>query len=199
MELIYYARFLRRHLMTILGVMILTALVTGLAVARQPVRYQADGSVLFRLTDPRVITDYDYDQFYALQSTELFSGNIATWLNSAEAKQVIHDQAKAGSGDTIRAKKNGGAVDLRGTAGTQERATAVVAVTDEKISERVKLLSQGNTRSSFVALPAQTTVTAIHPQPLRAAGIGAASGLLLGLVLALLAEASGSRSQRPKR
>ncbi len=187
MELTRYARFLGRNALLILAVAVVTAAVSTLAVWLQPVTYQAQSTVQLSLRDPRPLTDYDYDQFYAAQASDLYSASVATWLNSSLVSDTIHNQSGVGEG-MVRAKRSGGTIELTATAGSPQAAEALLAQSGKLVSERIQNLTQGSNRSSFVATVASPVVASLQPSIAQSAVSGLVAGALLGLVLALLYE-----------
>ena len=186
MELKRYGHFLRRHAVLVLSVALLVALVAAGLVSRQDRFQQATGAVLLKITDPRPVTDYDYDQFYALQATEVYSTNVLAWLNSGDVNDSIRRNAGATEG-TLRGRKTGGTIELTGNAPTKPQAEALVKSGAQLIEERTAQLRQ-STRSSFTTIPTAITTREVEPNPLRAGAIGFLAGLIFGLSVALVRE-----------
>lgn len=196
MELSHYGRFFTRHLALILGTAVLVAVVAGVVSAVQKVQFQAAGSVLVRVQDSRPLADYDYDQFYATQASELYASNIVSWLNSGQVKDDIKRDANIGKARIV-GKKNGGTVELTVTAPTSADAQAGIRSANELIARRTSQIVPGPSRSSLQTVANPTSVQERKPQPVRDAAIGFVAGLILGLALALIAEAvSPSRRRR---
>lgn len=194
MELIQYARFLARHFLLILAAGIITALVAGIAVANQPTKYESNASLLLARGSAPAITDYDYDQFYLLQATELYAGNIVSWMNSADVSKSIRTQAGVPEGQ-IRGKKSGGTIELSGTADTSAQAQSLVQAATRFVTDRTKTLSQGNNRAGFDITVTPLGDHPVKPSPLRSGLIGLVAGLLLGIIFALISQAARSTRQ----
>lgn len=192
MELSHYGRFLKRHLGLILGTAVLVAAVAGIVSAVQPDHAEATGSILLKVKDTRQLTAYDYDQFYVVQATDQYAANVVSWLNSAQVRDDIHRAADV-STDTGRivGKKNGGTIELIVTAPQTGQAVALARATDALVVSRTGELSPGPSRSSFEARPSAVASETVKPAPVRDGAIGLVAGLVLGLALALIAEAAG--------
>lgn len=196
MELSHYGRFLKRHLGLIIGTAVLVAVVAGAVSAIQQDYGKATGSVLLKVTDARQLTEYDYDQFYVVQATDQYASNVVSWLNSSQVRDDIRKAANLGNG-RITGKKNGGTIELTTTADTTGQAEALAKAADDLIASRTAELAAGPSRSAFQAVPSPVSSQIVKPNPARDAGIGLIAGLILGLALALVAEAT--RPRRSKR
>lgn len=192
MELFRYAQFFVRHAVLILLTVAITAGVAAAAVAAQPDSFRASSSVLLSLRDTRNLTEYDFDQFYVLQASELYASNIVSWLNSNDVNENIRNQANATEG-RLRGKKNGGTIELVATASSGDQTSSLLATANRLIGDRTRALSQGSNRASFEAVPSNLGVKTIEPNPLRAGGVGALAGLILGLAFGLLSDATRRR------
>lgn len=195
MELSHYGRFLKRHLGLIIGTAVLVAVVAGAVSAVQKDYGEATGSVLLKVTDSRPLTDYDYDQYYVVQATDLYASNVVSWLNSSQVRNDIRKSAKLDQG-RITGKKNGGTIELTTTAATTAQAEALASAADSLITSRTSLLTAGPNRSAFEATPTPVVSTVVKPAPVRDGAIGLVAGLVLGLVLALVAEAARPRRRK---
>lgn len=202
MELAHYGRFLKRHLGLILGTAVLVGLVAGVVAGAQKDHSEATGSVLLKVRDGRQLADYDYDQFYVVQATDQYASNVVSWLNSSQVRDDIRRAAKV-DGGRITGKKNGGTIELKATADTQDQASGLVRSAGTLIKDRTTQLAPGPSRSAFEATPTPAATQTVKPAPARDAAIGFAAGLVLGLVFALLIEATRPRgatgSRRQKR
>lgn len=198
MELSYYGRFLKRHLGLIIGTAVVVAFVAGIVSAVQKDHTEATDSILLTVKDNRQLAAYDYDQFYVVQATEQYASNVVSWLNSAQVRADIHRAANvsANTGQIV-GKKNGGTIDLTVTAPQTGQAVALAKATGDLVVSRTAELSPGPSRSSFKAKPSAVASETVKPAPVQSAAIGLAAGLVLGLALALIAEAA--RPARRKR
>lgn len=187
MELTRYARFLRRNAPLIIGTGILLALVAGLMGANEKPLYRASTSLILSLKDPRTPATYDYDQFYVLQTQELYSANIVAWLNSSDVSEDINAQANVSDG-RVRGRKNGGTIELNATAPSAKGAADLIDAATKLITDRTKTITQGANRASFEVVPGSTLTKTMPASPLASSAVGLLSGLLLGLLAALLRE-----------
>ncbi len=192
MKFSYYGRFLKRHAMLILTTAVVVALVAGGVTAALPTQSEATGSILLKVRDTRPLTQYDYDQFYVVQATDLYSQNVVSWLNSTQVRDDLKRDAKTENG-SIRGRKNGGTIELTANAKTAEQSTALIKGATALITSRTSQLTSGPSRSTFEAIPSIGGEQKIDLNPLKSGAVGLVAGLVLGFGLALLAEAAAPR------
>lgn len=192
MELTRYARFLRRNAPLIIGTGLTVALVSGIMGANENPTHRASTSLILALKDPRTPTTYDYDQFYVLQTQELYSANIVAWLNSTDVREDIRTQSGVADGQ-VRGRKNGGTIELNASTPSPKEATDLLNASTKLITDRTRTITQGANRASFEVVPGGVVTKTIPVSPLKSAAIGLLSGLLLGLLASLLREASRRR------
>ena len=195
MELAHYGRFFKRHALLILLVGLLTGAIAGGVAAAQPERSQATESVLLKVSDPRNLAEYDYDQFYVVQAIDQYAANVVSWLNSAQVKDDVERNANAPEG-RITGKKNGGTIELSATAPDDTQAKAMVDAATTLIDQRTQQIAPGPNRSSFDAIATPVAVQKTKPQPVRDGVIGLVAGLILGVVVALVVEAARPARKR---
>ena len=73
-----------------------------------------------------------------------------------------------------------------------ERATSDYVILTERLRD-LEILRETTTGNFSVVVPASTPTTPVSPQPVRSAAMGAAAGLILGLILAFLREKLDTR------
>lgn len=188
MELKHYFKFFARYAWLILGIGVLTAFVSVVAVTAQPDKHQQNSSLLLSLRDGKTLTDYDYDQFYTLQAADLYASNIVSWMNSVEVNESIRQQAASPDG-RIRGKRTGGTIELTATAPDPTQASALISAATALITDRTKTLAAGENRSSFEVVARPLGNELVESNAVQAGLAGLLAGLLFGVAAGLLWQA----------
>lgn len=66
----------------VLGASLLAMIIAGLITPRLPVKWDAAINITMPVPSRSTSGDYEYDGYYALQATDLFSSNVAGWFKT---------------------------------------------------------------------------------------------------------------------
>lgn len=157
---------LARWFKTVIIAGFVAMLATLLIVPRLAQRWDVSIDVTLPVPVRPLTTNYEYDGYYALQATDLFSNTLAGWLRSPDFTARVYD--KAGivlKTDSLRklekiftiTKISGQYLTVRFSVADEKEAAKLADAIEKNIKERVSLLNDNEKRpvsfSVFVGKP----------------------------------------------
>jgi len=199
MELRDYLKIIAKRIWLLLGVIVLVMLGVYLYSASQTISY--NGSARLYVSVQKNTSEnppyYQYDNYYAQQSSLLFADTVVAWLQDISNITEIYkaagvDLSNVNLADTsklVQAKKNqGGAVDI--TYNNRDRNTVenVLTKSEEFAKNKVKNWV-GNVQTENINIDSSDPVVfEKRPELTLNMLIGLAAGIFLGLVLVFFVE-----------
>ncbi len=201
MDLRWYLGPLTRKLWLIgLTVVIAAGAAWAYASFVQPTRYTGELFMTIALTDDQQTAEYKFGNYYANYASIEFARTASGWIQSADFVERVYRDARVDpSTDVDILGKLFGAIsvtrveranmDFRIRSLSSENAERLLIALRESFARQLTTYNAAAGTKYVVANP-QARVDVSAPAPLRAAGLGALVGLILGILLAYIVEFS---------
>ena len=200
MELGQYLRIIQKGMKTVIGCMIVLAVIASIWAATRPVKYQATSTLSVKKQNAvtqQTASYYQYDEFYAIQSSGFFSEALTAIMRSPGAIKEIYEKAGHPLADTsIQALAKAIKVrrippvslEMTVTDADRDKAESIVksalVVAGEKTAEH----NRGQeVRDAFATVPGEVVIGQTKPDVVLNAILGLIAGLFLGLIIVFLA------------
>lgn len=144
-------------------------------------------------------SSYDYDGYYALQATDLFSNTLAGWFHSPDFVTKIYSQSGVSIASTslrnlekvfVVKKVSGQLVNVSFTAPSFDEANKLGTSIARNIAERVALINAGGNHVLEFSVVAGKPVVVQHQRDkYAAAGIAALIVIVFGFNLIIVVDA----------
>jgi len=187
-------RIFWREKALILGVTVLVTVVTLFLSLFQPPKFEVYLDIEVKRINRMTTPDYQYDEYYAIQSADLVSNTILSWFESKNFANTILTEAGFDQNDLPRfgrfimvKKLSPQNLEVKITTDTGKTGTKLAKIIEEEVSSRIldlNLNDEGNPTFKTdvnIGLPEQIWINI--PYALLAGLFG---GLLLGAFLALV-------------
>jgi len=194
MTLKQFLRILWQEKALILGVTVLVAVVTLFFALFQPPKFEVYLDVEVKRTNQTATPDYQYDQYYVIQSSDFISNTINSWFESKNFARKILLEAGFDQNDLPRLsrflkirKLSSQNLEIKITANTKKTAIGLGKIIKEEIQSRVVSLNLNEENKPVfradinIGSPEQIWIS--MPYSLLAGFFG---GLFLGIFLALI-------------
>jgi len=199
MELRDYLKIIAKRIWLLLGVIVLVMLGVYFYSASQTISYS--GSARLYVSVQKNASEnppyYQYDNYYAQQSSLLFADTVVAWLQDTSNITEIYkaagvDLSNVNLADTsklVQAKKNqGGAVDITYNSRDRNIVENVLIKSEEFAKNKVKNWA-GNVQTENINIESSDPVVfEKRPELTLNMLIGLAAGIFLGLVLVFFVE-----------
>lgn len=158
---------LKKNLPFILLLAILSGLATGIVTSKLPKKMDVSISFTIPIPERPQSDNYEYDGYYALQATDLFSGTFAGWIHSPEFVLAIYEKAGVAKKPSVRSlekafitrKVSGQLVELRFSATSAEEAKKIsdqiIIAAKEKVN---KFNSEGQKSLTFSVISTEPLI-----------------------------------------
>jgi len=199
MELKEYLRIFQKNFSIILLTVVVSVLVSLIFVFREHVTYQVNASLTLIPKSNLPAPIYEYDSYYALQSSGLFANTIVAWLQSPSNVKEIYQKAglslpsqnpkvltgliksvltpdSFSLGFQINASKEDEAKKL---------GQSAIGLIKEQIEQYNRLATA---KTQFTLSVSKPVILQIKPNYFIIPTLGVLAGLALGIFLALLRE-----------
>lgn len=199
MELKEYLKILQKNLSLIIITTILIALFAYIFTLRQPIVYEANGSLtIIPKPSAELKNVYEYGGYYSLQAASLFGQTIAFWLQSPETVSSIYEKAGFQIEKTQTSKSlaklikttlipTSFSVKFQLKEKDKNKAKKLAEATTAVIQEKVAEFNQkAGSKDKFEIAASQPIIIEVQPKKGFNAGIGGVAGLVLGIFLAFL-------------
>lgn len=137
---------------------ILVAVITAIIVPRLPRGVDVSTSLTVPVPERPVSDNYEYDGYYALQSTDLFSNTLTGWFKSSNFVSSVLERAGIKSAPSIRSlghffttrKVSGQLVEVQFHAKTKQEGQKIVKAFSSVLAEQIASFNEeGNKTLSF--------------------------------------------------
>lgn len=198
MELKEYLKLIRKNHRLIITVCVITGISTFLFSILRPVKYDVSQSLFINKSGSQETDDFKFDGYYALEAADTISDSIGEWLKSPEVVNEIY--AKSGIDPAFKniksyskkfkAKKlSAEFVEVKFESGNINEANKISGAIVEVVNSKTKSLKDAsNGEVSFSIAGSSPIVVESKLDALFNFVIGIASGLLLGIFIALSRE-----------
>lgn len=199
MEFKDYLEIMRKRIWILIVVTIIVTLGVYFYTVKQPVTY--DSSANIYITIKKVVPDnpnyFQYDNYYAQQSSNLFADTVIAWVQDPSNVVEIFNNAQIATPEVnlqeysklINAKKKqGGAVQITFNSADKSASENIIAATTKFIENKSAEWNQsGLTENIFI--DSSKTASSEHKTSLNMnIIIGIISGVIIGLVAIFMAE-----------
>ncbi len=193
-----YLAIIGKNLFFIIGLGVIAAIAGGVFAFFQPATFSTSLSFVIKQTARQETPDYQYDQYYALQSSDLFAQTIVSWLESPEvATQVLKSSEVDISLQNIKKlskffkvkKESSQLVSVKFSAKTEEEAKKISTRLSEIINERSRALYQEQKNAAvFSAEAGSPLILQSKPNIILSILLGLAGGLVIAITLVFVRE-----------
>jgi capsular polysaccharide biosynthesis protein len=201
MELKDYLKIIGKSWATIFGIAAIVTILVTIWTMIQPLRYDASNTIVVNKPDPvsqRDASYYQYDKYYAIQASSLYSDTLAAWLSSPDTAKEIYEKAGYPVPDVTIKKlakifkpRQQPPVTVSVTIRDQDKdkaerlVNAAVDVLKSKVDQQHASDAQGD---HFEIFNGKTIVLPAREDLLLNMVIGAVAGLIVGFMTAFLKE-----------
>lgn len=201
MELKDYLKIIGKSWTTIFGIAALVTILITIWTMIQPLKYDASNTIVVNKPDPvsqRTATYYQYDKYYSIQASSLYSDTLAAWLSSPDTAKEIYEKADYPVPDVSLKKlakifkpRQQPPVTVSVTIRDQDKdkaeklVNASIDVLKTKVAQQHASDAQGD---YFEVFNGKTIVLPARQDLLLNMVIGAVAGLILGFMTAFLRE-----------
>lgn len=195
MELRDYVKVYWHQRWFIVILTLVTVAVTYGVVATRPERVAVTSSFAVNRVTRESTPDYQYDGYYALQATELFSQTVVSWFNTAPVLQEMYRVAELDPEISSASQLPGRFavkryspqnIVIRFTESTTNRAKLVAAAMREVMETRASQLNLGSDgQPLFEIVGTEPVLTPSQPNPWLWSGVALVLGLLLSMFVVL--------------
>lgn len=179
-----------------IGIMVVVATVGAAVVAHfQPVRYGVSESFAINRINRQTTTQYQYDDYYALQASDLFAQTVVSWFSTPSVLQEAYLAANLDPNiDSVnslpsrfRVKKYSSQnIVVRYTESTSERAAKVAQGIRSVMEQRTTVLNQSAEGKALFEIVGSTPVIApVKVSPLLAGTIAFIAMAAISMLLAV--------------
>ncbi len=182
--------YLRYRSALLAFVVLVTATVAIVAARAQP-KYVTSLSIAVNRVNVQETPDYQFDGYYAIQASDLFSQTLLSWFLTPSVLVEFYDHAGLDPQMTtlhevvsrFRARKFAAQnIVIQFTEQTEERARKLAAAITEVVQERSRSLEKSpQGTATFDVVPAQPVIVAVKPDVLLALLAAFVSSILLGV------------------
>jgi len=173
MELRDYIRIYWRQRWLILSLVGIATVTTWLATASQPVRYGSSQSFAINRINREATPDYQYDGYYALQASDLFSQTVVSWFSTPSVLRDVYQQANvdpeiqslSSLSSRFKVKKYSAQnIVVRVTERTDDRVRKIAAGVKDVMEEKAAQLNQDHSgKSLFSIVGSDPVIAPIQP------------------------------------
>ena len=197
MELKEYLKIIKRGISLVLSLTLLVGLAALIFTASQETLYETSLSLSISRADTQETLDYKYDQYYAIQASELFANTVEQWLKSPEVATKIYQKAEVELPvkslrkltKKFRANKMASQyVEVGFKAKSKDEAKRISSATLAVLQDKAALLSQVDRTALFSIIGAEPVIVEDKPDIGLNTFLGLVTGLFLGIGLAFLKE-----------
>ncbi len=194
MTLKQFLKILWQEKALILGVTVLVAVVTLFFALFQPPKFEVYLDVEVKRINQAATPDYQYDQYYVIQSSDLINNTINSWFESKNFAKKILLEARFDQNDLPRLsrflkvrKLSSQNLEIKITANTQKTAIGLGKIIKEEIQSRVVSLNLNEENEPVfradinIGSPEQVWISILYSLL-----TGFFGGLFLGIFLALI-------------
>ncbi|MFH0852927.1 MAG: Wzz/FepE/Etk N-terminal domain-containing protein [bacterium] len=198
MELDDYIKSLFRHRWLIIIVVIISVLGAYFYAFSRPITYDASVSITIKRVNNPETSEFQYDEFYAIQASDLVSQTVVSWLATPSVVTEIYqradlDPAIKSLNDITRRfttrKLSSQNIVVKVNEESEEVARKLAAAITEDISTRVaQLVTTTDDQASFEAQASKSVVVENRIDSVLYGIIGLIAGFFIGLFLAAAIE-----------
>lgn len=187
-----YFDVLKQGKWLILVTTIIVALAATLFSMFAPPRYESATTLTVSRVNRAETGDFQYDNYYAIQSTEFVSNTVAGMLASQDIVREIYDVSGVEAGDPLSSKvrsisarqKTSHLVSVSVKRSSQDEANAVLSAIETVLVEKVEALeTTENDVNAFTISAGEAVETPLVYSPVIVFVSSLLSGLFLGIGL----------------
>lgn len=185
----YFGVIKKGKWMIVVVTLIVAAAATVFSMVAPP-RYESATTLTVSRVNREASEDFQYDNYYAIQSAEFVSNTVSGMLAAPDVVQRIYDVAGVESDDSIQAKtksisarqKTSHLISLSVKRSSQEEADSIIQATEEVLRNRVEALEvTKNSENAFTLTGGDIIRTTLVYSPVIVFISSLISGLFLGV------------------
>lgn len=195
MTLFIFLRTVSGRWKLVVGTAVIVAMLAVAFVQVLPVKYDASMDLSILRVNREETADYQYDGYYAIQASDLFSETIISWLQTPSVVGKIYDESGVTQSTTgvslftgkFRAKKlSSQNISVRFSANTEDEAKKLAEALGSVVNQKAESsLQTSKSKPLFEIRPSDPVVGIRQYDPLITFAAGFATGLLLGVLWVL--------------
>lgn len=183
-------QWLRRQMGIILLLTVIVAAASGVWTAFQPVTHKASLAFTVNRINKQDTLDYQYDGYYAIQASDLFSQTVVSWFLTPSFVLEVYDRAEVAPAiDSLEKftsrfktrKYSAQNIVVAFTERDEQTAEGISAAVVSLVEERAAELNQTSDRKAlFEVVGSQPVIVEQRPSVVINSVIGLVAGLLIG-------------------